>query len=395
MKKIILLILLSSISFFLHAQDGIDRVLTQIEKNSTALQALSRQIEAAKVGAKIGIFPENPGIELGFLNGSPSSLGRRTDFSVKQVFDFPLAYFQKNRLAKERGNQLDWERQKQRQAFLLEARMLCLDLVFANAKQLELNKRLAHSQDIAAAIESKYASGEANILELNRVKLTLLTIQKEVEGNEIERWALLGDLAGLNGGQAIELADSSFAPGTIPEDFQLWYGQAEKNNPQLQWLRSEIERLNTQMQLERSLSMPKLSISYMSESVEGERFRGVTAGISIPLFERMHTVKYAKDSVTAMRSLEADSKLQFFNQMKNLHGRVIALQRSVQDYRARLDDLDNTPLLRKALDKGRISLIEYVLELTMYYQSAEHLLQMERDLSKSLAVLSQYSNNSK
>lgn len=384
----ILIVILAAIGS--PAQDQVDRIVDQIEQNNTTLRALYRQTEAAKIGTRIGTYPEDPEIELGFLRGSPSALGRRTDFGIRQMLDFPSAYFYRGRLAAENGRQLDREWQKQRRELLLEARTICLDLVYHNARRLELRKRLDHAQNVAAAFESKFSSGEANILELNKVKLNRLAVCKELEACEIEINALSGELARLNGGRSVDLADTAFSTDIVVEDFQLWYARAEKNSPQLQWLRGEVERLQTQLKLDRTLNLPRLSVGFMSESVAGERFSGLSAGLSLPLFSRRQTLRYAKASLDAARCLEEDGRLQFYNQLKNLHGQVVSMQKSVQDYRSLLRELDNSPLLAKAFEKGEISLVEYVLELSLYYESAEKLLQMERDLAKSLAVLEQY-----
>ncbi len=384
----ILIVILAAIGS--PAQDQVDRIVDQIEQNNTTLRALYRQTEAAKIGTRIGTYPEDPEIELGFLRGSPSALGRRTDFGIRQMLDFPSAYFYRGRLATENGRQLDREWQKQRRELLLEARTICLDLVYHNARRLELRKRLDHAQNVAAAFESKFSSGEANILELNKVKLNRLAVCKELEACEIEINALSGELARLNGGRSVDLADTAFSTGIVVEDFQLWYARAEKNSPQLQWLRGEVERLQTQLKLDRTLNLPRLSVGFMSESVAGERFSGLSVGLSLPLFSRRQTLRYARASLDAARCLEEDGRLQFYNQLKNLHGQVVSMQKSVQDYRSLLRELDNSPLLAKAFEKGEISLVEYVLELSLYYESAEKLLQMERDLAKSLAVLEQY-----
>jgi len=358
--------------------------------NNMTLQALSRQIEADKLGVRVGNYPENPEIEVGLLTGSPRELGHRIDFSVRQTLDFPAVYFQRRRLVQQRTRQLDWEWQKYRLALLLEVRLLCLDLVYTNALKRELDNRLAQAREMAASIERKFTLGEANILEWNKVKLNFLNIQKDVEGNDIERRCLLAELSRLNGGQTVELTETEFPTVEMDGDFQLWYRRVEPNNPQLQWLGKEVECLDIQVKLDRALSLPKLSVGYTSESVANERYQGVRAGLTVPLFERSHTIALSKANATAMRSLEADGRLQFFHQMKAQHERVIAQQKSVQDFRIRLVELDSSPLLHKALESGKLSLVEYLLEITQYYESFGRLLQMERDLAKAQAVLHQY-----
>ncbi len=390
MRKV-LFFLVFGISAGLFAQEGIERVLAQIEQNNPTLQAYSRQNQAGKLATRVGLLPDDPELELGRLKGRPVDLGSRTDFSVRQVFDFPLAYWQRHRLASERRAQLDWEWQKQRRALLLEARLLCLDVVLANAMRRELGRQLAWAKDLARAVGLKYERGEANVLEWNKVRLTLLNLEKEAESNEIERNALLAELTSLNGGAVVELTDDGFDRGQVPDDFTSWYQRIEQRDPQLSWLRCEVSCLEWQVKLDRALNLPRLAIGYQSESVSGERFSGVTAGISLPLFQRRGVVRAGKAQAEAMRSVAADGNRQFFQQMKTLHSRVVALQQSAQDYRTRLAELDNTPLLRKAFDGGEISLIEYVLELSQLHDSTVRLLQAEWSLGKALALVWQSS----
>jgi hypothetical protein len=55
-----------------------------------------------------------------------------------------------------------------------------------------------------------------------------------------------------------------------------------------------------------------------------------------------------------------------------------------------MQSLDSSGFLDKALAKGEISLIEYIMELSLYYDSMTRLLQAERDWNRALAVLNQY-----
>jgi len=91
-----------------------------------------------------------------------------------------------------------------------------------------------------------------------------------------------------------------------------------------------------------------------------------------------------------MQTVESDAKLQFYNEMKALHAKVIDLQNSVSDYRNKLLVYSNTELLLKALNMGEISLSEYILELSFYYESADKLFEMELNLYQSYAELNQY-----
>jgi outer membrane protein TolC len=177
---------------------------------------------------------------------------------------------------------------------------------------------------------------------------------------------------------------------TIPADFEQWFAQAEANNPLLQWVKQEIAISENQVKLNTANSLPKFYAGYMSEKVVGQRFQGVTVGITIPLWENNNTVKYAKAQTIAMQSLETDTKLQFYNNMKAAHTKVISLQNNVTDYRSKLVIYSNNELLEKAFIHGEISLTEYMYELSLYYESVFKLLEMEMNLNVTLAELNRY-----
>lgn len=217
-----------------------------------------------------------------------------------------------------------------------------------------------------------------------------MNINKELESIEIERITLLSELTCLNGGNFIDFTDSQFQSPVIPAGFEQWYVSAEQNNPVLIWLKKEMEISKKQEKLNRAMSLPKLQTGFMSEKIVGEEFQGITVGLSIPLWENKNTVKFAKANTLAIESIITDNKIQLNNYLKSLHTKAISLKQNADDYRLNLRLFDNSELLKKALDKGEISLINYILELSVYYESVNKLLELERGLNNTAAELDQY-----
>lgn len=217
-----------------------------------------------------------------------------------------------------------------------------------------------------------------------------MNINKELESIEIERITLLSELTRLNGGIFIDFTDSQFQSPVIPAGFEQWYVSAEQNNPVLIWLKKEMEISKKQEKLNRAMSLPKLQTGFMSEKIVGEQFQGITVGLSIPLWENKNTVKFAKANTIALESIITDNKIQLNNYLKSLHTKAISLKQNADDYRLNLRLFDNSELLKKALDKGEISLINYILELSVYYESVNKLLELERGLNNTAAELDQY-----
>jgi outer membrane protein TolC len=374
----------------LSAQITVDSVVAAIEKNNTSLSAMRKSTEAEKFRNQTGIYLQNPEAGFNYLWGNPATIGNRTDISIKQSFDFPTAYGYRRQIADSRNLQSDLEYQQQRREILYAARMLCTDIMYANAVNEEYGKRLAHAQSLADAFQLMYEKGEVSILEHNKAQLNLLNLKKEAEARNIERTAYLKQLAALNGGIAMELNEIAFPTQVLPSDFDQWYSTAEKNNPALLWLKQEIEVTRQQEKLNRAMGLPKASAGYMSEKVVGEHFQGISVGVSIPLWENKNTVKYAQAQTLALQSIEADRKLQFYNQLKIQFERAASLQQTANEYRQAIQSSSNAELLKKALDQGELSLINYLMELSFTYQAMDNLLKSEYELNKAISFLAQF-----
>jgi len=374
----------------LFAQNSINDILTEIEKNNTALSALRKGADAELIGNRTGIYLQNPEVAFNYLWGSPDDIGNRTDLNISQSFDFPTAYVYRNQIADYRNAQTELEYEKERKSILYHTKLICTDLIYHNALKAQLSRRVLNTQTIAQAYKSKFEKGDANILEYNRAQLNFITLSKDLESNEADRNHLLSELAGLNGGHPLDLKDTLLLSENISSDFEQWYSQSEQNNPVLKWLKQEVVISQKQVGLSTASSLPKMQGGYMSEKVVGMQYQGVSFGISIPLWQDKNTIKYAKAKTLAVQSAEADTKIRFYNELKGLHAKATSLQNSINDYRKSLRMINSEVLLKKSFDKGQLSVSEYFLELSFYYESAYKLLELERDLNKTIAELYKY-----
>lgn len=377
-------------SSMLFSQGQIDEVLTEIEKNNTTLAALRQHTDAEKLANKTGIYLQNPEVGFNYLWGSPSVIGKRMDISISQSFDFPTVYKYQNQISDLRNDQAELGYLKQQKNILLHTKLLLFDIVHLNALELEYAERSSHAKRIAASVKSRFEAGDASILEHNKAQLNLLSTSKELNLIEIEKAVLMRELTALNGGEEIGFEESHFPIPDIPEDFDRWYEEAQLENPILNWLKQEIEVSQNQAKLNIAMGLPKFQAAYMSEGLVGDKFQGVTVGLSIPLWENKNTVKYAKANSMAVERVATDQKIQFYNQLKRLHQKAVLLQENSSDYRVSLEMYDNSDLLGIAFDEGEINLMEYMLELGIFYESYVRVLEIERDLNKTVAELLKY-----
>lgn len=374
----------------IQAQDTFNNVLKEIESNNTTLKAYREMANADKIGNKTGINMANPEVEFGYLWGSPSAIGHKVDLNVTQSFDFPTAYRYKNQLAEGKNVQVDIAYNQQCIQILQEARLLYVQLAYQNRTQKVLSERLVQAKELSEAYQKSFEQGNIDILERNKTKLNLLNAEKAVQINEVDRNLSLAELQRLNGELELSSIIDDYPSFVFPLNFIEWFERVKDNNPALRSSEQEIALSKKQEQLTRALNLPKITAGYTSERTSGETFQGVSVGVSIPLWEGKNTVKHQKAQTVALQMQYDDSKLQFRNTLKNQYEKAKKLSELLREYQEALSVTSNHELLKKALDKGQLSLINYLLELSVYYETMDKYLETERDYQLAVSELQQW-----
>jgi outer membrane protein TolC len=334
---------------------------------------------------------ENPEVEWGYLWGNNAAPGNRTDISAKQNFDFPTAYHYRKKVADEQNQQVDLKYQIERKNILLEAQRLCIELTYQNALYNALSERLRYAETIANAYGEKYKTGGISILDFNRAKLNLSSVTKAFNSCRIDKAYLSDELTRLNGGISLDYSTSTFQPVVINPDFEALYSDLKEKNLFLVYWQQETALSRESEKLQRSLNLPKFSAGYRSEKVSSaEHFQGVTVGISIPLWENKNTVKRIKAQTQANQASEEDANLRYRNEANALYRKAINLSEVIRNYQTNVLAANSTELLKKALDVGEISLIEFILETAIYFDVTKDLLEAERDLQLTVGELEQW-----
>ncbi|WP_308599763.1 TolC family protein [uncultured Dysgonomonas sp.] len=387
--KPIIYILLSVLALSAQAQVSFDNVLKEIEMNNTTLKAYREKANADKIGNKTGINMANPEVEFGYLWGSPSGEGNRVDLNVTQSFDFPTAYRYKTQLSDGKNQQVDMIYDQQKVEILQQARLICVELVYQTKMNKILSDRLKQARELSDAYQKSFDQGNIDVLERNKTKLNLLNAEKALQINEVDLNLSKSELQRLNGG--LDITEfNRYSDFTFPLNFIEWFGIVKANNPSLRVAEQEVTLSRKQEQLTRALNLPKITAGYASERVSGTTFQGVSVGVSIPLWEGKNTVKHQKAQTVALQMQHEDSELQFRNTLKNQYDKAKKLSLLLKEYEDALSVTSSQDLLKMALDKGQLSLINYLLELSVYYETVDKYLETERDYQLAVAELQQW-----
>ena len=82
-----------------------------------------------------------------------------------------------------------------------------------------------------------------------------------------------------------------------------------------------------------------------------------------------------------------DASRQLRAEITRQYTAVLDLQNSVGNLQRDLSGTDNDYYLRRSLEEGQISLLDYLLELSFYYNARTALLEAERDAQLAQAGL--------
>lgn len=384
-------LLLATLSFSLgFAQSSIDKVLSEIAKNNKTIQANTHYWNAQKVQYKTGNSLYNPTIEYDYLKGSPANAGNQTDIIVTQSFDFPTVYGKKNELAKQLGTQADLQLNVANQELLLEAKKICIELVFRNKLRVPLTKRKEATEKWLANFKKKLDNGDGTILDVNKAEIQLLEIKKQFQDNASGIAKLNEQLTSLNRGNAITLVDDVYFDVPAIPSFETLEKEIEAQDYVRKTLEQEKVIAQKQIDISKALALPKMEIGYHYQGILGQTYNGIHTGISLPLWESKNTVKLQKAKMTFAESALTDHTNDHYHEIKQLYGRYESLKSILADYEKINQSVEPIKLLDKALSAGQISVLEYFVELNYYNDSQNSYLELEKEYYEVVASLLKY-----
>lgn len=371
------------------AQENAGTVLSQIEKNNTALQALRKRTEADQYGYKAERALDAPEVGFDYLWSSPADVGTRKDISVTQSIDVAALAGARGKLANSRTELSDIQYNIERQKILLEAKQLYIRIVYCNAVNAELSSRIARSEQIEAAYRDMQARGETDMIEVNKAHLAYLSQKNALSRNMVERESLLSELQGLNGGEPVEVNASVISTDEVlPADFGAWYAEASQQIPELAYMKKNVDVNAAEARTAKMANYPSLTAGYMAELVKGSNFRGLTLGLSIPIWSVRSKVRQANASCEAAKLEERDAVTKTYNSFKALYDRAKGLQEISTELSSSLAvSTEAMALTEHKLKAGDISLIDNIMELSLYYSLADEVLATSCDYALALAEL--------
>jgi outer membrane protein TolC len=265
--------------------------------------------------------------------------------------------------------------------------MLALEIIYLNKKQAVLTQRNEQTTRLKNSYEKKLAGGEAIILDVNKARLQQMNIDHDraLTVNELQQ--LHTKLTALNGGDTVIINDTIYPPFMTIPDFNRLDSIIEASDPIVKVYDQEKVIRERQVSVEKAMNLPKIETGYHSQGILGQSYKGIHAGISIPLWENKKRLQAARRNVNYATENIARHRLEHRMENKEHYDHLAVRKKAMLEYQSLLSSINNEYLLNKALQMGQITVIQYFQEESFYFSAVDKYLQMELEYHRALAKL--------
>ena len=385
-KALTVLLLIGGLSLFspgeLKAQDVNDSIITTLDEaiktglsNNGNVQVAKTNIELQEQGKKAAFDPgkTNVGIQYGQYNSFETDFA----FNLNQQFDFPTVYTNQHKLAKEKTEGSHLQLSVTENSLKQDIRQSWYQLAYLKEKeklllyQDSIYGRFLHAATIRYETEAtsylEKAAAETRVMEIqNALKL----IASDIIIQEKQLRVLLNDTTGL-----------TFMPEPLIERNIAYVQDSTQlaNNPLLAYAKQQIDIAGAEKAVQSSRMLPGFSVGYFNQSLIGsqttngdiatgtDRFSGVQAGITIPLFYGSYkaNIKSAK-----LKEQMAETNASYYSTV--LQGQYEQQLQEVLKYQSSLSYYKDQAVpqaeliignAQKSFENGAIDYVEYFQNL--------------------------------
>ena len=360
--------------------DTVGDVLKQIAANNLTLQSAAHDMRADVLDIKATNTLGGPSVEYSPFFTKGYSGVAESELVVSQEIDFPTKYAARSKQAQMQQTVGDRLLVKQRRDILLQAQLVCIDVIRLNQSLAMLRERLSNSETLLQMYEKRMEAGDANALELNKVKIDCMEVRTLVGEAEGERTALLQQLQQLNGGKPIDVSSTE-----LPH-YEPYRALAVASDADVAVAQTALRAADMNLKVQKSEWLPSISFGYRRNTEQREAINGFMVGVSFPLYSNSSNVKAARErrqsAELQVQQAQHDAEASLRTSYEQLQG----LQQVIDHSDVKLLQ-ESLTLFRKALQQGEITALVYYVEINSIYEKLQRHIDLHSQSVKLLAEL--------
>lgn len=386
MKRFLIAVSLVLIASAAKAEGSIGDVLKQIAQNNLTLKALHHEGEAEVLDMKAANAPGGLSVEYSPFFRSGYSGVAESELVVSQEIQFPTKYADRNRQAKMQKAVGGKVYEKNRRDILLEAQLLCVDVIRLNKTLAMLGQRLRNSETLRQMYDKRMEAGDANILEVNKVKLDCMEVRTLVSETQGERTALVQQLRQLNGGKPLDVTDTELPDYPQISNFEEYRTLALAADADVAVAQTALRAADMNLKVQKNEWLPSISFGYRRNTEQGEGINGFQVGVSFPLYSNSSNVKAARQRRQSAELQVTQAQHEAESSLRTSYEQLQGLQQVINHSDVKLMQ-ESLSLFAKALQQGEITALVYYEEINGIYEKLQRHIDLHSQSVKLLAEL--------
>ena len=386
MKRYLIATIVALSTYSVALADTVDDVLKQVAANNLTLQALVHDNQADVLDIKASNSIGGPSVEYSPFFTKGYSGVAESELVVSQEIDFPTKYAARNKQAQMQQTVGDKLLAKQRRDILLQAQLLCIDLIRLNQTLSMLRERLANSETLLQMYQKRMEAGDANALELNKVKLDCMEVRTLVNEAQGERTSLLQQLRQLNGGKPIDVTDTVLPDYPQITNFESYRALALASDADVAVAQTSLRAADMNLKLQKNEWLPNISFGYRRNTEHGEGINGFLVGVSFPLYSNSNNVKAARQRRESAELQVVQAQNEAEASLRTNYEQLQGLQQVIDHSDVKLLQ-ESLTLFAKALQQGEITALVYYVEINSIYEKLQRHIDLHCQSVKLLAEL--------
>ena len=223
--------------------------------------------------------------------------------------------------------------------------------------------------------------------------MELFDTENQLKQLYIQKRVAVDGLKALNGGEELENFNADlfdYTSSEVASADDCWHAYMALS-PDYKVLKQNSDVAAQAVKVSKNSWLPSFRLGYKLQKEGPEKVHGLVFGVSIPLFSNRHKVKMEKayEASNVLSSVDAEMKEEI--KIRTKFAAVVELEEMIESYSSFVEDPVNFEILKKALDLGQLTLLEYLTEVKYFLDANYSLLDMKYDYQTKLLELTKYS----
>lgn len=269
--------------------------------SNLAIKSSTYSVDAQK--ALKGASWDLPKTSIEVQYGQFNSYTKDNSFTISQSFNFPTVYMYQNKLANANVKSSEWQLKNSQVEVATQVKQVYWQLAYLYSKQKLLVYQDSLYNGFFKAAELRARTGETNKLEMITAKTQSLEVKNMLHQVSADIEIHIKKLQALLNSSMVYVPVDTFLHRI--EFAPLAENAVALENPNIGYMQQQVEVARLEKKVERNNILPEFSIGYFSQTMQGtqdvngvprtfgsgDRFNGVQAGISIPIWFVPYTSK--------------------------------------------------------------------------------------------------------